>query len=116
MNADILPRRLVLRRALAVACSLCLPIALSACDSKPDGGGSSPSGAAPASPPRNPGEASAATGAVKAKQAAVQYQAQPKREQKCGICRHFIAESKSCHLVEGPISPEAWCILWAKPA
>ena len=116
MNADIPSRRLVLRGALALVGGLCLPIVLSGCDSKPDGGSSTPSGAAPASPPRNPDESSAVTGAMKATQTGVQYQEHPKGEQKCGNCRHFIAESKTCHLVAGPISPEAWCIIWAKLA
>ena len=29
---------------------------------------------------------------------------------------HFIAESGSCKLVEGKISPDGWCTLWAKKA
>jgi len=49
-------------------------------------------------------------------QANVQYQLQPKGEQKCGNCLHFIAESKACKLVDGQISPEAWCVIWAKMA
>jgi hypothetical protein len=43
----------------------------------------------------------------------VQYQTQPKGEQKCAGCQHFIAESNACKLVEGQISPDGWCILWA---
>ncbi len=116
MNADIPSRRLVLHGALAAACGLCLPIALSGCDSKPGGGSSAPSGAAPAVPPRKAEESSAATGAMKATQAGVQYQMKPKGEQKCGNCRHFVAASNTCALVAGQISPEAWCIIWAKLA
>jgi hypothetical protein len=29
---------------------------------------------------------------------------------------HFIAESNTCKLVEGKISPEGWCIIWASAA
>lgn len=46
----------------------------------------------------------------------MQYQLQPKGEQKCGNCRHFIVASNTCMLVDGQISPEAWCIIWAKVA
>jgi hypothetical protein len=42
-----------------------------------------------------------------------QYRDQPKDDQKCGNCIHFIAPD-ACHLVEGKISPEGWCMLWAK--
>jgi hypothetical protein len=44
----------------------------------------------------------------------VQYQQQPKGEQKCSACTHFIADSKTCKLVEGQINPEGWCVLWVK--
>lgn len=108
MNADIPSRRLVLRGALAIGCGLCLPIALSGCDSKP-GAGSPPSGAA------SPGSAAPAA-AIKATQAGVQYQLQAKGEQKCSNCRHFIAAANTCVLVDGQIIPEAWCIIWAKLA
>lgn len=116
MNDDIPSRRLVLRGALAAGCALCLPLVLSACDSKP-GAGSAPAGAAPSSSSAAPAAAEpAATGAKKATQAGVQYQPQPKGEQKCSNCRHFVAASNSCMLVEGQISPDAWCIIWAKLA
>ena len=47
---------------------------------------------------------------------AYQYQAQPKGEQKCGSCLNFVAESNTCKLVAGQVSPEGWCSLWAKKA
>ena len=114
MNADIPSRRLVLRGALAAGCGLCLPLVLSGCDSRP-GTSSPPAGAAPPSP-APVAAAPAPSTARKATQAGVQYQLQPKGEQKCGNCRHFIAASNSCVLVDGQISPEAWCIIWAKLA
>lgn len=41
---------------------------------------------------------------------------EPKGEQKRSNCRHFVAESNTCTLVDGQISPEAPCIIWAKQA
>jgi len=120
-EADVPRRRIVLRGALAAGCSLLLPAALTGCDRKEagtDGTGSMPAApepesAAPASPA--PGMESAAPAApAKVSQASVQYQTQPKGDQKCANCMHFIAESNTCKLVEGDISPEGWCTLWAK--
>lgn len=54
--------------------------------------------------------------AKKVPQASVQYQTKPKGEQMCSTCMNFIAESKTCKLVEGNISPQGWCTLWAKKA
>jgi hypothetical protein len=42
-----------------------------------------------------------------------QYQSEPLGEQKCANCTNFIAESKTCKVVEGEVSPEGWCILWS---
>lgn len=52
--------------------------------------------------------------AKKMSQAAARYQAQPKGDRSCGGCTNFIAESKSCKLVEGSISSDGWCNLWVK--
>jgi hypothetical protein len=54
--------------------------------------------------------------AKKVPQASVQYQTKPKGEQKCSNCINFIAESNTCKLVEGKVSPEGWCMLWVKKA
>lgn len=112
---EIASRRVVLRGALAAGCSLWVPMLLSGCDSKKGADSTSP---APANPPATSAKpapaAPAATGKVA--QATVQYQIQPKGDQKCSNCMHFIAESNTCKLVEGQISPEAWCSLWAKKA
>jgi len=112
MNEEILPRRAVLRGALAVGCGLLLPGLFSGCDSKK---GTGSTGSTPANPPAT-GAGSAAPAAKKMSQPSVQYQTQPKGEQKCGVCQHFIAESNTCKLVEGQISPEGWCVLWMKKA
>ena len=131
VNEEIPPRRVVLRGALAVGCGLLLPAALFGCDSKkgetstgaapagapdsspaPGADGAAPAGAPDSSPA--PGADAAAPAAAKVSQASVQYQTQPKGEQKCSGCMHFIAESNTCKLVEGQISPDGWCTLWAQ--
>jgi hypothetical protein len=97
MVEEALSRRAVLRGALVVGCSLIVPIAFFS---------SSAIGVEPA----------AATTAKKTPKAAVKYQNKPKGTQKCSICTNYIAASKTCKLVEGPINPNGWCILWAKKA
>lgn len=119
MEKETLSRRIVLRGALAAGCGLLIPVAFSGCDSKkgtPSGSAApgSTSGSAPAAVAAAPTAAPAP--AKKATQANVQYQTSPKGEQKCGQCQHFIAESNTCKLVEGQISPEGWCSLWTKKA
>jgi hypothetical protein len=113
MKEEIPPRRVVLRGALAVGCGLWLPIVLSGCDSKKDANSTS---SAPAGAPATSANTAAPAATKKVAPASVQYQTQPKGEQKCGGCVHFIAESNTCKLVDGQISPEGWCILWAKKA
>lgn len=113
VSGDVLPRRQMLRAALAVSASLLLPITLFGCDSKK---GTTPSGTAPVSSPTPSADSAARAAAVKATQVSVQYQTQPKGEQKCGNCMNFIAESNTCKLVDGQISPEGWCLLWTKKA
>jgi hypothetical protein len=91
-----------------------LPVSLSGCDSKP---AASTPVAAPASPPQATKESTAASPDVKkVAQNTVQYQGQPKADQKCGGCAHFLAESNSCQRVEGQVSPEGWCLLWMRKA
>ena len=46
------------------------------------------------------------------KQADVMYQAMPKGDQRCGLCANF-APPNSCALVQGTISPNAWCQLFS---
>jgi High potential iron-sulfur protein len=113
MKSEIPSRRVVLRGALAVGCSLLIPAALLGCDSKK---GENSTGAAPAGSPSTSADSAAPAETGKVTQASVQYQTQPKGEQKCDGCLHFIAESNTCKLVEGQVSPEGWCSLWAKKA
>lgn len=111
MKEEILPRRDVLRGALAVGCTLLLPTAFSGCDSKK---GESPTGSAPAAPPATSTDSAAPAATTKVSQASVQYQTSPKGEQQCSTCINFIPESNACKRVEGQISPNGWCLLWAK--
>lgn len=113
IKEEILPRRAVLRGALAVGCGLWLPIAFSGCDSNK---GANSTSSAPTSSP-TAGTSSAAPAATsKVPQASVQYQSQPKGELMCSGCMNFIAESNTCKLVDGQISPDGWCSLWTKKA
>ena len=45
-------------------------------------------------------------------QADVMYQTMPKDGQRCGLCANF-APPSSCQLVQGTISPTAWCQLFS---
>ena len=56
---------------------------------------------------------------AKASKKAMQYQDQPKSGQKCDTCVQFVPGAKpgasgSCKVVEGPISPDGWCIAYVK--
>lgn len=113
MKEEILPRRAVLRGALAVGCGLWLPIAFSGCDSNK---GTNSTSSAPASSPTTSTSSAAPVTTSKVPQASVQYQTQPKGELKCSGCMNFIAESNTCKLVDGQISPDGWCSLWTKKA
>ena len=118
VNEEIPPRRLVLRGALAGGCGLLLPAALFGCDKKDE----SATGAVPAPADSTANgtdaipDAAAPAEPGKSSQASVQYQYQPKGDQKCDGCLHFIAESNTCKVVEGQISPNGWCILWVQKA
>jgi hypothetical protein len=67
-----------------------------------------PSGSAP--------EKGATAQGGKLSQAQAKYQDQPKGDQSCANCIHFIAESSTCQVVEGKVSPNGWSMLWAKKA
>ena len=51
--------------------------------------------------------------AAKAPQKAVKYQDTPKGDQSCENCALFEAPS-SCKTVDGTVSPQGWCIVYAK--
>ena len=54
-----------------------------------------------------------AAAAAKVSQQAVKYQDTPKGEQHCDNCLHFEAPS-SCKIVDGTVSPQGWCMVYAK--
>lgn len=119
------------RRTLLRGMAL-LALSLAACQKKEGTVPQSqtPDAAAPAAPPPSQaGPASEAGGAPSAgapmsgavasgkiSKAQAQYQDQPKGDQQCSTCTHFIAESSTCKVVEGKVSPNGWCMLWAKKA
>ncbi|GAA0308621.1 hypothetical protein GCM10009087_18310 [Sphingomonas oligophenolica] len=43
---------------------------------------------------------------------AVQYQDSPKGKSRCDNCRQWQAPA-ACKLVDGPISPAGWCMIYA---
>ena len=51
--------------------------------------------------------------AAKAAQKAVKYQDTPKGEQSCANCALFEPPS-SCKTVDGTVSPQGWCMVYAK--
>lgn len=52
----------------------------------------------------------------KASKGQVKYQDKPKDKQSCSDCLHFVAGDSSCKVVEGKVSPQGWCQLWADKA
>lgn len=97
MQEGILSRREVLRGALAVGCSLLAPALFSA-------------------PAHSATSAAPPTTIKRVSPASVKYQTHPKGEQKCSKCVNFIAESNTCKVVEGKVSPDGWCVMWVKKA
>jgi hypothetical protein len=51
-------------------------------------------------------------GRPKVPKAQAQYREAPLGQQACGNCRHYIAASSTCRIVEGPISPNGWSRYW----
>lgn len=58
------------------------------------------------------GAAAVARAQNKAKQSLVQYQDKPKGDQQCDKCLQWVPPD-ACKVVEGKISPKAWCALYA---
>lgn len=102
-------RRIMLRSTLAVGCGLWVPFVLSGCDSKK--AASPATGTPETTPDPSPQSMSPAT-SIKAPQAEVKYQGQANGDQKCATCVNYLAESSTCKMVDGQISPEGWCTLW----
>ena len=53
--------------------------------------------------------------APKVTQDVVHYQSEPKGDQFCADCKHFVAPT-TCKWVKGEISPGGWCRLFKKQA
>ncbi len=51
---------------------------------------------------------------VKTSKTQAKYQDHPKGEQQCSTCMNFIPETSTCKIVEGQVSADGWCMLWAK--
>jgi hypothetical protein len=102
-------RRKLLRGALVGGCALSVPMWVGCNDER-----ESPRTAA--EPPDAPAPpASPEAGQVrKLGKAEARYQDTPNGEEQCSNCLHFIAESNTCAVVEGQVSPEGWSMLWAK--
>jgi len=49
----------------------------------------------------------------KVSKAQAKYQDKPKGSQNCAKCLHFVAADNTCKVVEGKVSPQGWCQLWA---
>lgn len=96
-------RRAVLLGGLAAGCAACLPAAWAA--EKMPAGGKQPA----QQPSQQPGGGSSAG---KMTQAAARYQSKPNANQKCSNCANFIAPG-SCKVVDGKVSPNGWCIVYA---
>ena len=104
-------RRILLRGVLATG----IGAVLAACDSQYDTQTSNTE-RSPTSPttPTEPDQVALRTAErPKLSQEQVQYQTEPRGDQRCENCRHFIAEANECQLVEGVIIPEGWCTIWA---
>ena len=113
-------RRTLLRGVLAAGCVLTVPM-VAGCkggesgakpteNSPAAGDASTPQGSAT---PEPAGQAVNQSAAVKVSQAQAKYQAQPKGDQMCANCANFIAPD-SCKVVEGKVSANGWCALWAR--
>jgi hypothetical protein len=119
-------RRNILRGALAAGCALAVPTLFAGCGksesppSRGTGAGGSDlgsSGPGPTPPETGPSGASPkADGSARVSKEQAKYQEQPNGDQKSGNCQQFIAESNTCKVVEGQVSPEGWCTLWVKKA
>ncbi len=53
--------------------------------------------------------------AQKVSKQAMKYQDKPNGDQQCSNCMQFVPPS-SCKVVDGAISPNGYCIAWAKKA
>ena len=120
MDKQIATRRRFLREVLCLSCALGSTALVAACG-RDDPTNAEPSQATADRKPERPaseppaGEMTSKPGAKVDKQT-VQYQERPKGDRSCANCVHFDADSQTCALVAGDISPQGWCSLWAGKA
>lgn len=105
-------RRLLLKGVFASGAGLLL----GGCDSQPAGSANTttnPSGQGAGAAPAAEQTPLRTAESPKFSQQQVQYQNEPSGDQRCETCRHFISAKNECQLVEGEISPQGWCTIWA---
>ena len=102
MDAHDQQRRIFLRAALGTGSALALPLIIA-------GTASLPAVAQSAS-------TASAQGGGTVPKAQAKYQEQPKGDQSCAKCQQFVAETSTCKVVAGRVSPQGWCMFWAKKA
>jgi hypothetical protein len=61
------------------------------------------------------GPAVAAAGSAKVSQKLAHYQPSPNGSARCQVCSQFLP-APSCKVVEDPITPSGWCLLYAAKA
>lgn len=110
MTPEGLQRRTLLRGLFASGWMLYLPQLTGCEDRQPTETAANPPPAPPAPMAETPPATASSSG--KMAQAAAQYQNQPKGDQDCAGCMHFVAQDNTCKVVEGQISPQGWCMLW----
>ena len=127
MHKYAIGRRTALRSIVASAAGLLLP-GLMACEQKTPEMGEQAAPEAPPQPPAaqpaetDPGMEGGGTMAPakgsggKMTKADADYQEMPNGDESCANCQLFVAEDNSCRVVEGDISPQAWCKLWVAKA
>ncbi len=121
MTPHDIQRRNLLRGFLAAGCALYLPVLAGCRDKELPRAESNPNpGKGPLPAVEVPPEAApigvvppATTPGGKMTKADARYQDQPKGEQSCAQCTNFVPASNTCQLVEGQVSPQGWCSLWA---
>ncbi len=113
------PRRIFMRQVLLSGCALAAPAFIAACGKNEGNSAPAKNESAPAANEQNPaGPASnssamnAAAGNKVSKETA-NYQDHPKGNNDCAGCQYYIAESGTCVLVAGTVSPTGWCTYWA---
>lgn len=102
-------RRLILKGALGAGCAIALPPLLAGCGEQ----AADEQGAAGESlPPAT----DVIEGPDKIAKQEAEYQGQPNGDERCGLCRHFVAADNTCRQVKGKVSPSGWCTMWVAKA